>query len=83
MEPHQERMYIEFKELNDRVTKLTEFIYNETYKKFNLSEDEIVDMRCQLYAMQSYREALGRRCVRQGIDIPNKSLFCRGEKSSC
>ena len=44
-------MYTEFKELNDKVIKLTEFIYNETYKKFNLNEDEIIDIRCQLYAM--------------------------------
>lgn len=83
MEPYQERIQTEFTELNDRVIKLMNFFYNEDYKKFNLSEDEIVDMRCQLYAMQSYRDALGRRCVRQGIDIPNKSLFCRGEKSNC
>ena len=80
MEPYQEKMYTEFKELNDRVTKLTEFIYNETYKKFNLSEDEIVDMRCQLYAMEAYRKALKRRCIRQGIDIPNGTLFHEGEK---
>lgn len=53
MEPYQERMYTEFKELNDRITKLTEFIYNETYKKFNLSEDEVERELKTIYGMHT------------------------------
>ena len=64
MEPHQERMQTEFKELNDRVIKLMNFFYNEDYKKFNLSEDEIVDMRCTTASstMCLSRNASARHC---------------------
>ena len=72
---YQERMFNEFKELDERTKKLMEFIYNEKHKELGLSEDEVVDLRCQLYAMQAYRDALGRRCVRQGIAIPNAERY--------
>lgn len=75
MEKYQKRMLNEFEELDERTKKLMEFIYNEKHKELGLSEDEVVDLRCQLYAMQAYRDALGRRCVRQGIVIPNAERY--------
>ena len=78
MKDYQKRLQAEFIELDERVQKLMAFFYNRKDKEQNLSQDEVVDMRCQLYAMQAYREALGRRCVRQGIEIPNKDLYTSG-----
>lgn len=78
MEDYQKRLQAEFIELDERVQKLMSFFYNRKDKELNLSQDEVVDMRCQLYAMQAYRDALGRRCVRQGIEIPNKDLYTSG-----
>ena len=78
MKDYQKRLQAEFIELDERVQKLMSFFYNRKDKELNLSQDEVVDMRCQLYAMQAYRNALGRRCVRQGIEIPNKDLYTSG-----
>ena len=46
-------------------------------KELNLSNDEVVDMRLQLYAMQAYRDALGRRCFRQGVGISDFEEYNR------
>ena len=78
MKDYQKRLQAEFIELDERVQKLMSFFYNRKDKELNLSQDEVVDMRCQLYAMQAYRDALGRRCVRQGIEILNKDLYTSG-----
>lgn len=78
MKDYQKRLQAEFIELDERVQKLMSFFYNRKDKELNLAQDEVVDMRCQLYAMQAYRNALGRRCVRQGIEIPNKDLYTSG-----
>ena len=75
---YQKRLQAEYIELDEKVKKLMSFFYNRKDIELNLSQDEVVDLRCQLYAMQAYRDALGRRCVRQGIDIPNKELYTRG-----
>lgn len=72
------RLKAEFAELNERTKKLQDFFYNHKDKELGLSQDDIVDMRCQLYAMQAYRNALGRRCVRQGIAIPQPELYTSG-----
>lgn len=78
MKDYQKRLQAEFVELDERVQKLMSFFYYRKDKELNLSQDEVVDMRCQLYAMQVYRDALGRRCVRQGIEILNKDLYTSG-----
>ena len=78
MKDYQKRLQAEFIELDERVQKLMSFFYYRKDKELNLSQDEVVDMRCQLYAMQAYRDALGRRCVRQGIEILNKDLYTSG-----
>ena len=67
MEDFQKRMLDEYNELNGKTKKLELFFYNHKDKELNLPQDEIVDMRCQLYAMQAYRDTLSRRCFRQGI----------------
>ena len=69
MENYQKRMQNEYEELNDKTMKLESFFFNHKDKELNLSNDEVVDMRLQLYAMQAYRDALGRRCFRQGVGI--------------
>ena len=79
---YQERMKSEFIELDERVKNLMAFFYNNRDKEYKLCQDEIVDMRCQLYAMQAYRNALGRRCARQGIDIPNVELYMSGSNGN-
>lgn len=78
MKDYQKRLQAEFIELDERVKRLMTFFYNRKDKELNLSQDEVVDMRCQLYAMQAYRNALGRRCVRQSIEIPDKDLYTSG-----
>lgn len=78
MEDYQKRMQNEFIELDEKVNKLTTFFFNRKDKELNLEQDEVVDMRLQLYSMQSYRDALGRRCIRKGIDIPNAERFMPG-----
>ena len=69
LKDYQKRLQAEFIELSDRIEKLMDFFYHRKDKELNLEQDEIVDMRCQLYAMQAYRNALGRRCVRQHIPM--------------
>lgn len=78
MEEYKKRMQIEFVELDEKVNKLMSFFYNRKDKEMNLEQDEVVDMRLQLYSMQSYRDALGRRCVRNGINIPNAERYMQG-----
>lgn len=78
LKDYQKRLQVEFIELDQRVERLMDFFYYNKEKELGLSQDEIVDMRCQLYAMQAYRDALGRRCVRQGIVIPHPELYTSG-----
>lgn len=79
MENYQKRMQSEYEELNDKTKKLELFFFTHKDKELNLSNDEVVDMRLQLYAMQAYRDALGRRCFRQGIEISDSEKYNRGQ----
>ncbi len=72
------RLKAEFAELNERIKKLEDFFNCQKDIKLGLSKDEVMDMMCQLYAMQAYRNALGRRCVRQGIEIIQPGLYTSG-----
>lgn len=72
------RLKAEFVELNERIKKLEDFFNCQKDIKLGLSKDEVMDMMCQLYAMQAYRNALGRRCVRQGIEIIQPELYTNG-----
>ena len=77
MEDYQKRMLNEYEELNNKTMKLELFFFNHQDKVLNLSKDELVNMRLQLYAMQVYRDALGRRCLRQGIEISDFEKYNR------
>lgn len=39
-------------------------------EELNLPQSEVVDLRCQLYAMQAYRDTLLRRCLRNDVKLP-------------
>lgn len=77
MKDFQKRMQNEYEELNDKTKKLETFFFTHKDKELNLSNDEVVDMRLQLYTMQAYRDALGRRCFRQGIEISDSEKYNR------
>ena len=79
MKDYQKRMQNEYEELNDKTMKLELFFDNYQDKVQNLSKDEVIDMRLQLYAMQAYRDALGRRCIRQGIEISDFEKYNRAQ----
>ena len=79
MEDYQKRMQNEYEELDDKTMKLESFFLNYQDKVLNLSKDEVIDMRLQLYAMQVYRDALGRRCLRQGIEISGFEKYNRAQ----
>lgn len=66
LQPHQERMLIEYNDLKDKTHKLELFINDSPIFK-TLEEDEQKDMRIQLNNMQGYLSALKSRCERQGI----------------
>lgn len=53
MEDYQKRMLNEYEELNDKTKKLEPFFFNHKDKELDLSNDEVVDMRLQLYASAS------------------------------
>lgn len=63
LQPHQQRVVEEYKELKDKTTKLGAFILdNPIYR--SLEEDEQKDMKIQYDAMCVYTDALERRINR-------------------
>lgn len=66
MEAFQERMVNEYKELNDRVEKLENFI-NENPLFDKLDKQERIYQVWQLAGMKDYRAALANRLIHQGI----------------
>ena len=71
MEEYVERMFNEFKELDERVMKIADFINSEKY--LTLSLEEQGDLCDQYHAMVLYKSALGKRLIRRGYtDILNK-----------
>ena len=61
------RMVAEFKELDDRTTKLDAFFKSTIYQ--SLSEEQKVLMERQFKAMAEYREVLGKRIELEGIKV--------------
>lgn len=59
MEPHQERVVVELKELSDKVTKLKNFISSPIFSK--LSYDEQGRLKIQSFLMQEYAAVLQDR----------------------
>lgn len=67
---YKERMKEEFLTLNEREEELQKFFDEKKDEELNLPQSEVVDLRCQLYAMQAYRDTLLRRCMRNGVKLP-------------
>lgn len=65
---HIERVINEYKELNDRSTKLAKFIAESPIYQ-SLVEDEKEDMKEQLTAMYKYSNILASRLDRVGVDV--------------
>lgn len=66
--PHIERVINEYKELDDRSTKLAKFIAESPIYQ-SLVEDEKEDMKEQLTAMYKYSNILASRLDRVGVDV--------------
>lgn len=62
---YQERMFNEFKELNERRDKLGKFIGSEKFNELPPIKQKL--MQWQYQAMCSYQEALGERCKCEGF----------------
>lgn len=61
MEAFKERLIEEYNELNDKLTKLENFIYLDNEKFLSLSEHQQDLMLSQYYFMQGYRHCLDKR----------------------
>lgn len=62
---YEERMLDEWQQVNDRVSKLGNFIDGEVFN--TLPTVEQADMRLQFLLMKEYAQVLGRRCVRKTL----------------
>lgn len=62
---YQERMFNEFKELNERREKLGRFIGSEKFYELPVHKQKL--MQWQYHSMCSYQEALGERCKCEGF----------------
>jgi len=63
LQPHQQRVVDERFELNDKATKLNDFIGNNPLFE-NIASDEQEDLKVQLDIMFQYIEVLDRRILR-------------------
>ena len=66
--PHIQRVIDEYKQLDDRTTKLAKFIAESPIYQ-SLAEDEKEDMKEQLTSMYKYSNILASRLNRVGIDV--------------
>jgi hypothetical protein len=64
---YKERMKVEFKELDEKATKLAAFLDSDTFKA--LPEKKKTLMHLQLAAMVEYIKILGKRCELEGIEL--------------
>lgn len=62
-----ERVQTELRELNEKIVKLTAFLYSEKSISSGLSGEMLSLMRCQLDSMKSYAENLQRRLAIWGL----------------
>ncbi len=62
---YKERMKAEYKELDDRATKLAAFMESDTFE--TLPEEKQTLIHQQLAAMAEYIKVLGKRCEIEGI----------------
>jgi crAss001_48 related protein len=62
MQPHQERVIVEKKELDEKLAKLKEFCFGSNTKVFaSLSPEERDRLEDQYTAMKQYSDILGKR----------------------
>jgi hypothetical protein len=59
MQPHQERVVVEKKELDEKITKLDAFLHGSLYTR--LAEDERMRLGRQFCHMKDYSNVLGER----------------------
>lgn len=62
---YQDRLKIEYEELNKKIEKLETFIKGDIYKTLEFGEQ--LDMKEQLSVMQNYSRILLRRLKRKGL----------------
>ncbi len=62
---YQDRLKIEYEELNKKIEKLEAFIKGDIYKTLEFGEQ--LDMKEQLSVMQNYSRILLRRLKRKGL----------------
>ena len=56
-----ERVEKELEELNDKMTKLSSFLYGTAILTMSLSDEMVYQMETQLYSMQQYAKCLQKR----------------------
>lgn len=56
-----ERVEKELEELNDKMTKLSSFLYGTAILTMSLSDEMTYQMETQLYSMQQYAKCLQKR----------------------
>ena len=56
-----ERVEKELEELNEKMTKLSSFLYGTAILAMSLSEEMTCQMESQLYSMQQYAKCLQKR----------------------
>ena len=64
---YKERMKVEYKELDEKTTKLAAFLDSDTFKALPEKKHEL--MHLQLAAMIEYIKILGMRCELEGIEL--------------
>jgi hypothetical protein len=65
LQPHQQRVVVEFKVLCTRVESLRAFMHTEKFKKLNVIEQSL--LRTQIQAMNDYASALDDRLNLWGV----------------
>lgn len=58
-----ERVEKELEELNEKMTKLSSFLYGKAILTTGLSNEMIYQMESQLYSMQQYAKCLQKRLI--------------------
>ena len=58
-----ERVEQELEELNEKMTKLSSFIYGKAILTTGLSNEMVYQMESQLYSMQQYAKCLQKRLL--------------------
>ena len=61
MQPYQERVVIEHKELHDKIDKLIVFIDSDYFQSLDLIDQSL--LKQQLDVMMQYRSILLKRCL--------------------